>query len=106
MAETFAQFDAPVLDTRGVSYTTKVCGRERDDGLWEGWIEFENTLTGQTLRTFRETTQPNSQDMTYWASGLTAVYLEGALDRARAGAPVQVDASERAFDEPVGWPEA
>ena len=35
------------------------------------------------LRSARETTQPNRADALYWATGLTAVYLEGALDRAR-----------------------
>ena len=30
----------------------------------------------------RETTQPNRTDAEYWATGLTRVYLEGALDRA------------------------
>jgi hypothetical protein len=58
-----------------------ICGTERDDGLWEGWIEFENRVTHEVIRTERETTQPNLTDLTYWASGLTAVYLEGALDR-------------------------
>ena len=34
------------------------------------------------LRSPRETTQPNRQDVEYWATGLTPVYLEGALRRA------------------------
>ena len=37
---------------------------------------------GRPLRSSRETTQPNRTDAEYWASGLTAVYLEGALERA------------------------
>ena len=32
----------------------------------------------------RETTQPNLTDLNYWATGLTPVYLEGALARALA----------------------
>lgn len=82
MAETFARFDMPILDGRGRSYTAKACGRERDDGLWEGWIEFTDTLTRNSHRSPRETTQPNSADLKYWATGLTTVYLEGALARA------------------------
>jgi hypothetical protein len=48
----------------------------------EGWIEFEDTETGDVVRTVRETTQPNLADLRYWATGLSAVYLEGALSRA------------------------
>ena len=81
MAETLAQFDAPVTDRYGRLYAAKACGRERDDHLWEGWIEFENTLTGDVLRSSRETTQPNLTDLKYWSTGLTPVYLEGALNR-------------------------
>ena len=81
MAETLARFETPVSDRYGRLYTAKACGRERDDRLWEGWIEFENSETGETLRSFRETTQPNLTDLRYWATGLTPVYLEGALDR-------------------------
>jgi hypothetical protein len=31
-----------------------------------------------------ETTQPNREALTYWASGIEPVYLEGALERAIA----------------------
>ena len=34
------------------------------------------------VRSPRETTQPNRRDTEYWATGLTPVYLEGALRRA------------------------
>lgn len=82
MARTIAQFDALVVDTDGARYQAKACGREREDGLWEGWLEFEHVDTGSTVRTIRETTQPNLPDLNYWATGLTPVYLEGALARA------------------------
>jgi hypothetical protein len=82
MAQTIAQFDAPVADTTGTHYRARACGREREDGLWEGWLEFESLDTGETIRTIRETTQPNLTDLNYWATGLTPVYLEGALARA------------------------
>jgi hypothetical protein len=81
MAETVAQFDTPIPDRLGGMYQAKACGRVRDDGLWEGWIEFEDSATGSVLRSQRETTQPNLTDLKYWATGLTPVYLEGALDR-------------------------
>lgn len=87
MAETLARFDNPVSDRYGRVYTAKACGRERDDRLWEGWIEFEDTETGEIFRSYRETTQPNLTDLRYWATGLSPVYLDGALDRILPRAP-------------------
>jgi hypothetical protein len=81
MPQTVARFQTPVSDRSARLHDATICGTERDDGLWEGWIEFENRVTHEVIRTERETTQPNLTDLTYWASGLTAVYLEGALDR-------------------------
>lgn len=81
MPVTLARFDAPIRGRNGVTYYANACARQRQDGLWEGWIEFANNEGGQIRRTTRETTQPNLQDVTYWATGLTPVYLEGALDR-------------------------
>lgn len=56
-----------------------------EDGLWEGWVEFEPVHGGPSVSTGRETTQPNRKDTVYWATGLTPVYLEGALIRALDG---------------------
>ena len=81
MPETVANFDTPVQDRFGVQYTARACGRQRSDGLWEGWIEFDSIGNSDVLRTQRETTQSGLEDLRYWASGLTPVYLEGALDR-------------------------
>jgi len=52
------------------------------DGKWQGWLEFLPIGGGRPIRSGRETTQPNRTDAVYWATGLTAVYLEGALQRA------------------------
>jgi hypothetical protein len=52
------------------------------EGGWQGWIEFVPIAGGDAVRTGRETTQPNRADTEYWASGLTPVYLDGALTRA------------------------
>jgi hypothetical protein len=81
MAQTVAQFDTPVVHTDGAAYRARVCGRAREDGLWEGWLEFESMSDGHVIRTVRETTQPNLTDLKYWATGLTPVYLAGALAR-------------------------
>jgi hypothetical protein len=66
----------------GAEYTARACGRPTADGLWEGWLAFEPVGGGPALLTARETTQPNHADAVYWATGLTTVYLEGALVRA------------------------
>jgi hypothetical protein len=58
-------------------------GKSYADGLWEGWIEFHPVDgRGPTLRTERETTQPNKAALEYWASGLGPIYFEGAFARA------------------------
>ncbi len=69
MAQTVGQFDTPVVHTSGARYQARACGRERQDGLWEGWIEFENIETGAVLRTVRETTQPNLTDLRVLGNG-------------------------------------
>jgi hypothetical protein len=83
MAEVLVEFNEPLTDSDGCRYVARACGAEGDNGHWQGWIEFVPVEGGETLRSGRETTQPNRIDTLYWATGLTAVYLEGALDRAR-----------------------
>jgi hypothetical protein len=82
MAEVLAQFSNVLATRDGERFEAQACGAEMPDGLWEGWIEFIPQFGGEPIRTQRETTQPNRADAVYWASGLTAIYLEGALDRA------------------------
>jgi hypothetical protein len=87
MAEILAQFHVPVASTDGRSYLARACGGKAADGLWQGWVEFTPLEGGATIRSPRETTQPNRVDTEYWAGGLTPVYLEGALQRALSGPP-------------------
>lgn len=82
MAEVLVQFADPVVGSDGHVYIARACGSEMPDRLWQGWIEFEPIAGGIVLRSGRETTQPNREDAVYWATGLTTVYLEGALERA------------------------
>lgn len=82
MAEVFVEFTEPVVAKDGAAYMARACGRETDNGMWQGWVEFLPVDGGEAIRSGRETTQPNRQDTAYWATGLTPVYLEGALDRA------------------------
>lgn len=82
MAQTLIRFDTPVTHRDGRQYIVQACGRERDNGQWEAWLEFEDIVTGEIVRSERETTQPNHKDAVYWVTGLTPVYLQGALERA------------------------
>lgn len=82
MAEVLVQFTDPVVRSEDEVYIARACGAEMPDGLWQGWIEFLPVGAGTPVRSGRETTQPNREDALYWATGLTNVYLEGALERA------------------------
>jgi hypothetical protein len=103
MAEVFVTFTEPIAGPDGETYLGRVCGREMEDGRWQGWIEFERADGSETLRSPRETTQPDRTDLAYWATGLTPVYLEGALDRTLRPGPVVPPAAAPvtpAFDGP------
>jgi hypothetical protein len=81
---------APLSTRNGRTYIAQARGRERDDGTWEGWLEFVPDDGSEILSSERETTQPNYVDLEYWATGLTPVYLEGAFARARSPEVVSV----------------
>ena len=71
----------PEISRDGSKYKARALGFQRDDGMWEGRIEFHNG-SSPAVSTGHETTQPNLTDLQYWATGLERVYLEGALQRA------------------------
>lgn len=101
MAEVLQDFGI-VRTGDGTEYHVKACGSAMDGTLWQGWLEFEPIGGGDTIRSPRETTQPNRIDTVYWASGLTAVYLEGALQRGlRPHRPDAADLGRPAFDAPA-----
>jgi hypothetical protein len=99
MAEVLLSFDTPVRDDLG-EYHPRAVGRLADDGMWEGWIEFTSIDGGsEVLVTSVESRQPAREHLHYWATGLTPVFLEGALQRARRPVtvrvrPVEVPSSE------------
>ena len=88
MAETLLKYQHPVVAEDGTRYEARACGGPMPGGTWQGWIEFVPLEDGKPVRTPRETTQPNRVVTEYWATGVSAVYLEGALRRALA--PVTV----------------
>lgn len=84
MAEQIHSFPTLVTDAWGVRYRVRVEGERNRLGTWDGWLVFEPEFgAGPTLRTGRETTQPDREDLVYWATGLEPVYFEGAIGRAR-----------------------
>lgn len=106
MAETLMQYQHAVRADDGSEYEARACGSPMAGGTWQGWIEFVPLSGGEPVRTGRETTQPNRVDTVYWATGVTPVYLEGALRRALRQ-PVQVVAEvlpPPAFDGPASPP--
>jgi hypothetical protein len=82
MADVLVLFVGPVSGPDGVAYTARVCGGPAENGLWQGWIEFIPDGGSPTLRTGWETEQLSREDLHHWATGLTLVYLQGALNRA------------------------
>jgi hypothetical protein len=85
MAETLLRYQHTVRGPDGTVYEARACGSPMQGGTWQGWIEFVPLDGGEPLRSGRETTQPNRVDTAYWATGVSPVYLEGALNRALAG---------------------
>jgi len=103
MAEVLVEYSDVVTAEDGRRYMARACGTEVASGQWHGWLEFTDMETSEAVRSPRETTQPNRTDTEYWATGLTPVYLEGALQRAlhptvRARPRAQ---ARPAFDEPA-----
>ena len=107
MAEVLMQFQEPLSEPTGTFYTARVCGRAAPDGAgWEGWIEFVPDDGSPVLRSQRETRQSDRDALLYWATGLTQVYLEGALGRTLepVRAPRPAVHVESAYDGPAEAP--
>jgi hypothetical protein len=103
VAEVLVEFSDPVVSEDGQIYIARAVGAEKPDGMWQGWIEFVPPGDGEPIRSSRETTQPNRQDTIYWATGLTPVYLEGALHRSlnKLVRPVAREIAPPHFDGPA-----
>ena len=85
MAELLQEYTAIVTSPDDTTYTVRSYGEERADGTWIGWLEFEpEDPEDPILVTDQETSQPNRTAVDYWATGLEAVYFEGAFERAHA----------------------
>ena len=96
MAEVLVDYETDVFHG-GTRYHPRAIGRFAEDGMWQGWLEFIPDDGGEVVVTGVESTQPEREHLVYWATGLTPVYREGALDRALKPARVRV----RVFEEPM-----
>jgi hypothetical protein len=105
MAEVLATYDNLVIAPDGVEYRAQAVGAPATDGTdrWEAWVEFFPSDGSEPLRSRRETTQPNREHTLYWATGLTPVFLRGALERTLSPAPAAppVRLVSPAFDGPA-----
>jgi hypothetical protein len=98
MAEVLRSFNDTIRDEDG-EYHARVVGRLAADGRWEGWMEFVPLAGGEAFVSPVESRQPEREHLVYWASGLSTIYAEGALHRARRPivvktSPIEVPASE------------
>ena len=102
MAELLTSYETPVRDD-GTAYHARAVGRRAPNGMWEGWLEFEPIGgRGDAYVSSVETTQPEREHLVYWATGLTPIYLEGALHRAKHPLVVRVRREETPLsDEPA-----
>ena len=84
MADMMMELSETVSGARGV-FHARALACERRDGSWEAWLEFVRADAEASVRyaTQIETHQHDRVTMERWASGLTRVYAEGALARAR-----------------------
>ena len=103
MAEVLVEYSDVVISAGTSRYMARACGTAVESGHWQGWLEFIDLDTGDALRSPRETTQPNKTDTVYWATGLTPIYLEGALQRALHPMvrPAPRDPAAPVFDGPA-----
>jgi len=99
MAEVLVTYRQPIDDDSG-PYYARAIGRRAADRMWEGWLEFIPVNGhGEVLVSSVESRQPEHGHLVYWATGLTPVYLEGALQRARHPTTVRVRAVEAPLSE-------
>ncbi|HEY3097763.1 MAG TPA: hypothetical protein VGL14_02575 [Methylomirabilota bacterium] len=90
MAELVREYPMLVGGMDDTAFVAQVWGRQMSDGRWEAWIVFTPVAGGHTRRTDRETVQATRAAVEYWASGVTSIYLQGALNRSR---PVRISAA-------------
>jgi hypothetical protein len=108
MSEVLMEYDPIASESDGSRWKPRSCGRRGEGHMWEGWIEFVPLdKKSSPVRSPRESTQPSRESLVYWATGLTPIYLKGALERARFEPAPQPPRRRVAplFDGPAPEPE-
>jgi hypothetical protein len=84
MSDVMRDLSETVSDARGV-FHARAMARERRDGSWEAWLGCVPADADGCVHytTAIETHQHDRLTIERWASGLSRVYAEGALARAR-----------------------
>lgn len=86
MSEVLIEYDTVLTADDSGRWAARACGRPGSGTIWEAWLEFIPLDAGaRPQRSRRESTQPSRESLIYWATGLTPVYLKGALERTLAG---------------------
>ena len=62
MAVVLMEYVNEFVGSSGTVYEARACAREREDGLWEGWIEFTPSSGGETIATGRVVVVVAEQD--------------------------------------------
>ena len=93
------QYAGTLVDPYGQRYVARVYAARRPDGHWDGWFVFFPLDGGRPLATDTETTQSSLGAVRYWATGITTLYLDGALERAGRHLPEARLAGRRAQAE-------
>ena len=72
-----------LIDVDGRWYRPRAYGDPQRDGRWNGWVIFFPLGRGIAIAPpSPETTQSTAAALAVWATGLSTLYLEGALARA------------------------
>lgn len=95
-------FDTPFTDKTGATYDVHVWTRDRPADTWQAWLVFTRRSDGRTFTTDVETTQPSSDAVQYWATGLETTYLDGAFARAQEDPDKQKRAEVKETTAPRG----
>ena len=78
------QYPTLIESADGNLYRARAYATYEPEGVWHAWFGFfPLTEDAPILNTAPETAQTTLEAVAYWADGITAVYLEGALERAR-----------------------
>ena len=104
MSEVLMTYSETITDPDG-TFVARAVGRRARDNMWEGWLEFipvglhGSEAAAHVIVGPVESRQPEREHLLYWASGLTPVFLEGALHRARTPLTVEVRTEDPPLSE-------